>query len=80
LENPGQNPAYHPWYLGLARLCSFRKIVCLSIKILYYRVSLRLAYHDLSLERKRQDERMKNMDPKKKEQAERLGMGYGSNR
>ncbi|XP_064629606.1 ADP-ribosylation factor GTPase-activating protein 2-like isoform X2 [Lineus longissimus] len=42
--------------------------------------SIRLAYQDLSLERKRQDERMKNMDPKRKEQAERLGMGYGSNR
>ncbi|XP_037069955.1 ADP-ribosylation factor GTPase-activating protein 2-like [Pollicipes pollicipes] len=40
--------------------------------------SVRLAYQDLSLEQKKQSDRMKNVDPKKAEQMERLGMGFGS--
>ena len=40
-----------------------------------YRIMLKLAYKDLSLEEKKRDEAMKNMDPKKREQMERLGMG-----
>ena len=36
---------------------------------------MRLAYKDLSMESKRQEEKMKHMDPKKRVQMERLGMG-----
>ena len=42
--------------------------------------SLRLAYKDLEEQRKRGEEKMKGMEGKKKEQAERLGMGFGSRR
>ncbi|XP_030627744.1 ADP-ribosylation factor GTPase-activating protein 3 [Chanos chanos] len=40
--------------------------------------SLRLAYQDLEVQRKRDEERLKGLEGKKKEQAERLGMGLGS--
>ncbi|XP_051886254.1 ADP-ribosylation factor GTPase-activating protein 2 isoform X3 [Pristis pectinata] len=40
--------------------------------------SLRLAYQDLEIQRKKEEEKMKRMEGKKKEQAERLGMGLGS--
>uniref|UniRef100_UPI00398E6C55 ADP-ribosylation factor GTPase-activating protein 3-like isoform X2 n=1 Tax=Pristiophorus japonicus TaxID=55135 RepID=UPI00398E6C55 len=40
--------------------------------------SLRLAYQDLEIQRKREDEKMKKLEGKKKEQAERLGMGFSS--
>ncbi|KAJ8381638.1 hypothetical protein SKAU_G00024160 [Synaphobranchus kaupii] len=41
--------------------------------------SLRLAYKDLEVQRKKEEEqRMKNLQGKKKEQAERLGMGMAS--
>ncbi|MGH0170295.1 UNVERIFIED_CONTAM: hypothetical protein FKN15_058905 [Acipenser sinensis] len=40
--------------------------------------SLRLAYQDLEIQRKKDDEKMKNFQGKKKEQAERLGMGFSS--
>ena len=36
---------------------------------------MRLAYQDLSLEKKKQEEKLKHLDPKKAAQAERLGMG-----
>jgi len=39
--------------------------------------SLSLAYNELSIDSKKRDEKMKNLDPKKKEQMERLGMGGG---
>jgi len=39
---------------------------------------MRLAYKDMGLEEKRRDDKMKNFDPRKKEQAERLGMAFGS--
>lgn len=41
---------------------------------------MKLAYKDLSLEEKKRDESIKKMDPKKKEQVERLGMGFGGAR
>ena len=47
---------------------------------MYFRASMRLAYQDLSVQTKKQDEKMKSMDPKKREQMERLGMGFGGNR
>ncbi|KAK2141663.1 hypothetical protein LSH36_1059g01048 [Paralvinella palmiformis] len=40
--------------------------------------NMRLAYKDMGLEEKRRDDKMKNFDPRKKEQAERLGMAFGS--
>ncbi|XP_060601717.1 ADP-ribosylation factor GTPase-activating protein 2-like isoform X7 [Ruditapes philippinarum] len=42
--------------------------------------SMRLAYQDMSMERKKQEEKLKTSDPKKAEQMERLGMGYGGSR
>ncbi|XP_078424343.1 ADP-ribosylation factor GTPase-activating protein 3-like isoform X1 [Cetorhinus maximus] len=40
--------------------------------------SLRLAYQDLEIQRKKEDEKLRKMEGKKKEQAERLGMGFSS--
>lgn len=40
--------------------------------------SLNLAYKELSLDEKKREEKLKSMDPKKKEQMERLGMAAGS--
>jgi len=37
--------------------------------------SMRLAYQDLSLEQKKTEEKIRNVDPKKANQVERLGMG-----
>jgi ADP-ribosylation factor GTPase-activating protein 2/3 len=42
--------------------------------------SLSLAYKELSMDSKKMDEKMKNLDPKKKEQLERLGMGSSGTR
>uniref|UniRef100_A0A665W3F0 ADP-ribosylation factor GTPase-activating protein 3 n=1 Tax=Echeneis naucrates TaxID=173247 RepID=A0A665W3F0_ECHNA len=39
--------------------------------------SLRLAYEDLEQQRKREEQKLKGLEGKKKEQAERLGMGLG---
>jgi len=40
-------------------------------------VSLSLAYNELSIDSKKREEKMKDLDPKKKTQMERLGMGSG---
>ncbi|XP_061195073.1 ADP-ribosylation factor GTPase-activating protein 2-like isoform X2 [Saccostrea echinata] len=42
--------------------------------------SMRLAYQDMSIERKKQEEKLKQSDPKKAEQLERLGMGFASSK
>lgn len=42
--------------------------------------SLRLAYKDLEKHRKIEEQKLKGLDGKKKEQAERLGMGLGVRR
>lgn len=42
--------------------------------------SLRLAYKDLEQQRKIEEQKLKGLDGKKKEQAERLGMGLGARR
>ena len=36
---------------------------------------MRLAYKDMSMERQKQEEKLKQSDPKKAAQLERLGMG-----
>lgn len=41
-------------------------------------VSMRLAYQDLENQQKKKDQAMSKMDPKKAEQMERLGMGFGA--
>jgi ADP-ribosylation factor GTPase-activating protein 2/3 len=38
--------------------------------------SVRLAYHDLSLKRNKEEERLKTLDPNKAKQMERLGMAF----
>ena len=48
--------------------------------IIHCSASMRLAYKDMAIEKKKHQEKIKHMDPKKQEQAERLGMGYASNR
>lgn len=39
---------------------------------------MRLAYQDLSLQQKREEDKLKQIDPKKAEQIERLGMGFNT--
>ncbi|XP_070541563.1 ADP-ribosylation factor GTPase-activating protein 2-like isoform X4 [Ptychodera flava] len=39
--------------------------------------SMRLAYQDLSMQQKKEEAKMKSVDPKKAQQMERLGMGFG---
>lgn len=41
---------------------------------------MRLAYKDLEQQRKIEEQKLKGLDAKKKEQAERLGMGLGIRR
>lgn len=38
--------------------------------------SVRLAYQDLSIKAKREEEKLKHLDPAKAKQMERLGMGF----
>jgi len=40
--------------------------------------SMRLAYQDLGLQQKKKEQALSKMDPKKAEQMERLGMGFGA--
>lgn len=40
--------------------------------------SMRLAYQDLSLQQKKEQEKLKHIDPMKAQQIERLGMGFAS--
>lgn len=40
--------------------------------------SMRLAYQDLSLQQKKEQEKLKHVDPVKAQQIERLGMGFAS--
>eukprot|EP00092_Neocalanus_flemingeri_P034398 GFUD01037407.1.p1 GENE.GFUD01037407.1~~GFUD01037407.1.p1 ORF type:complete len:540 (+),score=207.18 GFUD01037407.1:53-1672(+) len=40
--------------------------------------SMRLAYQDLGVQQKKNDQALSKMDPKKAEQMERLGMGFGA--
>ena len=48
---------------------------------LFFRVtSMRLAYQELQLNRKKEEKKLQNLEGKKREQAERLGMGLVSRR
>uniref|UniRef100_A0AAR2LKX2 ADP-ribosylation factor GTPase-activating protein 2 n=1 Tax=Pygocentrus nattereri TaxID=42514 RepID=A0AAR2LKX2_PYGNA len=40
--------------------------------------SMRLAYKELEIDRKMEEKRLQNLEGKKREQAERLGMGFGN--
>uniref|UniRef100_A0A8D2ZQ66 ADP-ribosylation factor GTPase-activating protein 2 n=1 Tax=Scophthalmus maximus TaxID=52904 RepID=A0A8D2ZQ66_SCOMX len=40
--------------------------------------SMRLAYKELEIDRKMEDKKLQNMEGRKREQAERLGMGFGN--
>ncbi|XP_062327230.1 ADP-ribosylation factor GTPase-activating protein 2 isoform X2 [Osmerus eperlanus] len=40
--------------------------------------SMRLAYKELEIDRKMEDKKMSNLEGRKREQAERLGMGFGN--
>lgn len=40
--------------------------------------SVRLAYQDMSIKKQKEEERLKQSDPNKAKQMERLGMGYGN--
>lgn len=42
--------------------------------------SMRLAYQELQLDRKKEEKKLQNLEGKKREQAERLGMGLVSRR
>ena len=41
---------------------------------------MRLAYQDMSVQRKKQEDKLMKNDPKKAEQFERLGMGFAGNK
>lgn len=53
---------------------------CLVCFILFSVASMRLAYKELEIDRKLEEKKLKNLEGKKREQAERLGMGLGSRR
>ena len=59
-------------------LISQKKWKIFSFKVFLQASSLRLAYQDLSLESKKQSERLQKVDPSKAQQVERLGMGIMS--
>lgn len=42
--------------------------------------SMRLAYKELEIDRKVEEKKLQNLEAKKREQAERLGMGFGNRR
>ena len=41
---------------------------------------MRLAYQDMSVQRKKQEDKLMKNDPKKAEQFERLGMGFAGSK
>lgn len=42
--------------------------------------SMRLAYKELEIDRKMEEKKLQNLEGKKRQQAERLGMGFGNRR
>ena len=54
--------------------------VCFHLVPGFSVASMRLAYKELEIDRKMEDKKIQNMEGKKREQAERLGMGLGHRR
>lgn len=52
----------------------------IGLPILLSAPSLRLAYKDLEQQRKQEEQKLKGLEGKRKEQAERLGMGLSIRR
>lgn len=76
-----RNPCACFFYLSLLIWLSWYLFCCQYILfILFSAPSLRLAYKDLEQQRKISEQKLKGLDGKKKEQAERLGMGLGIRR
>lgn len=59
---------------------TFSSFLTSSAFFLFSAPSLRLAYKDLEQQRKLEEQKLKGLEGKKKEQAERLGMGLGIRR
>lgn len=55
-------------------VCIKELIYCFHLQL----TSMRLAYQDLSVQQKKEEEKLKFTDPKKAQQVERLGMGFAS--
>ena len=51
-----------------------------NFELICVRASMRLAYKDMSIERKKQEDKLMQSDPKKAAQLERLGMGFSSSK
>jgi hypothetical protein len=47
---------------------------------LYFRANLKFAYQDMNKQRDVEEAKLKQSNPKKAEQMERLGMGFGNRR
>lgn len=60
---------------GLLQPCG-RLIFLFSLRV----TSMRLAYQELQIDRKKEEKKLQNLEGKKREQAERLGMGLVSRR
>lgn len=58
--------------------CDFSSKREIFIIIIFQVQSVRLAYQDLSLQQKKEEDKLKIIDPKKAEQVERLGMGFNT--
>lgn len=67
-------------YLFIIYVVYYNKLTCSPPPPSFSAPSLRLAYKDLEQHRKIEEQKLKGLDGKKKEQAERLGMGLGVRR
>lgn len=78
IQNVGWDMIYTVYYGGtLFELCGLVMLVwCLSHRV----ASMRLAYQELKIDRKKEEKKLQNLEGKKREQAERLGMGLVSRR
>lgn len=71
----------HVYYLSYApHLAHLFPSLSLPTFFLLSAPSMRLAYKDFEQQRKIEEQKLKGLEGKKKEQAERLGMGLGMRR
>ena len=49
-------------------------------QVFYFRAGLKFAYQDLNKQREIEETKLKQSNPQKAEQMERLGMGFGNRR